>query len=164
MNLFVQYLTSIKRSSTASFINKCSKKDPQLNSCLRTTFNNLRPYLARGIPEIGLPPMEPLKIEHMGIENNAGNIRIKGSFTNVVNAGASNFTVKEVRSDVNVRFRDCSSATGSLYQSLSALFCCAAETSGGSRPLHSPDQVERTLRSERTSFTAADLIAWGVFC
>lgn len=58
-----------------------------------------------GIPEIGLPPMEPLKIDLLGLENNAGNIRIKGAFTNVVNTGASNFTVKEVRSDFNVRIR-----------------------------------------------------------
>jgi len=60
--------------------------------------------LISGIPEIGLPPMEPLKIDLLGLENNAGNIRIKGLFTNVVNTGASNFTVKEVRSDFN-KFR-----------------------------------------------------------
>lgn len=46
--------------------------------------------------------MEPLKIDALGIENNAGNIRIKGLFSNVINSGASNFTVKEVRSDLNV--------------------------------------------------------------
>lgn len=86
----------------ASFIQKCSRSDPQLNTCLRNSFNGLKPYLISGIPEIGLPPMEPLKIDLLGIENNAGNIRIKGLFTNVVNMGASNFTVKEVRSDFNV--------------------------------------------------------------
>lgn len=87
---------------TASFIQKCSRSDPQLNACLRDSFNGLKPYLISGIPEINLPPMEPLKIDLLGIENNAGNIRIKGLFTNVVNSGASNFTVKEVRSDFNV--------------------------------------------------------------
>lgn len=92
---------ALTQNFDTSFIQKCSRSDPQLNTCLRNTFNNLRPYLARGIPEIGLPPMEPLKIDHLGIENQAGNIRIKGSFTNVVNAGASNFTVKEIRSDLN---------------------------------------------------------------
>lgn len=58
--------------------------------------------MSRGIPQIGLPPMEPLRIDQLAVENNAGNIRIKGLFTNVVNSGASNFTVKEVRSDVKV--------------------------------------------------------------
>jgi hypothetical protein len=75
-----------------------------VNACLKQSFNGLKPYLIAGIPEIGLPPMEPLKIDAMGIENNAGNIRIKGVFSNVVNAGASNFTVKEVRSDINVSY------------------------------------------------------------
>lgn len=93
--------------SSASFLNKCSRSDPQLNACLKKTFNNLKPYLARGIPEIGLPPMEPLKVDALGIENTAGNIRIKGVFSNVVNSGASNFTVKEVRSDLNVSALQC---------------------------------------------------------
>lgn len=47
--------------------------------------------------------MEPLKIDQLGIENNSGNIRIKGQFLNVINSGSSNFTVKEVRSDLKVR-------------------------------------------------------------
>ena len=60
--------------------------------------------MARGIPEIGIPPMEPLRIDQLALENNAGNIRIKGLFTNIVSSGASNFTVKEVRSDVSVSY------------------------------------------------------------
>jgi len=44
--------------------------------------------------------MEPLKIDQLQIENNAGNIKIKGLFTNIVNTGAGNFTIKEVRSDL----------------------------------------------------------------
>ncbi|CAG9803920.1 unnamed protein product [Chironomus riparius] len=94
----------LSQSFDTSFIQKCSRKDPQLNTCLKNSFNGLKPYLISGIPEIGLPPMEPLKIDLLGLENNAGNIRIKGLFTNVVNTGASNFTVKEVRSDFN-KFR-----------------------------------------------------------
>lgn len=40
-------------SFLASFIQICNRSDPQLNACLRNTFNNLKPYLAKGIPEIG---------------------------------------------------------------------------------------------------------------
>lgn len=142
----------------ASFIQKCSRSDPQLNSCLRNTFNNLRPHLARGIPEIGVPPMEPMKIDHLGIENQAGNIRIKGSFTNVINAGASNFTVKEVRSDLNVS--ECrNNFSDRLY--LRVFFI---EIARGSWPLHPSHQVQRTLRSERTGFVAANLVAWRILC
>lgn len=102
MTVFEKSWNNIFVYFTASFLNKCSRRDPQLNACLKKTFNDLKPHLVRGIPEIGLPPMEPLKIDALGIENNAGNIRIKGLFSNVVNSGASNFTVKEVRSDLNV--------------------------------------------------------------
>lgn len=86
---------------SASFIKKCSRTDPQLNACLKNSFNSLRPYLTRGIPELGVPSLEPLRIDLLQIENNAGNIRIKGLFTNIVNTGAGNFTIKEVRSDLN---------------------------------------------------------------
>ncbi|CRK98545.1 CLUMA_CG011896, isoform A [Clunio marinus] len=91
---------ALAQNFDTSFIKKCSRRDPQLNACLKNTFNHIKPYLVRGIPEIGVPPIEPLKLDNIGIENNAGNIRIKGSFNNVVNVGASNFTIKEIRSDL----------------------------------------------------------------
>jgi hypothetical protein len=46
--------------------------------------------------------MEPLRINQLGMENNAGNIRIKALFSDILAYGASNWTVKEVRTDVKV--------------------------------------------------------------
>jgi hypothetical protein len=82
------------------YILPCNKKDPQINSCIKKTFNHLRGYLAKGLPELDVPPMEPLRINQLAMENNAGNIRIKALFSDILAYGASNWTVKEVRTDV----------------------------------------------------------------
>lgn len=49
-----------------------------------------------------MPALEPLNIEQMAMENDAGAVRVKALFSNIVVKGSSNFTVKEVRSDVKV--------------------------------------------------------------
>jgi Haemolymph juvenile hormone binding protein (JHBP) len=109
--------------------------------------------------------MEPLKIDQLGIENNSGNIRIKGQFLNVINSGSSNFTVKEVRSDLKVRkgLLTVVKSFLSLTAALLARFFCA-ETPRRSWPLHSSHQIERTLRSERPGLAAADLVPRRIYC
>lgn len=46
--------------------------------------------------------LEPLNIEQMAMENDAGAVRVKALFSNIIVKGSSNYTVKEVRSDVKV--------------------------------------------------------------
>ena len=73
-----------------------------MNKCIKKSFNHLRPYLSRGLPDLGVPAVEPLFIEEMAMENNAGAVRIKALFTNMTAKGPSNFTVRDVRSDISV--------------------------------------------------------------
>lgn len=84
-------------------IPKCRKSDPQINQCIKNAVNKLKPFISVGAPELGLPPGEPLKIDSIGLDNNAGNIRIKGTFSNLVISGISNFTIRDLRTDVKVR-------------------------------------------------------------
>jgi hypothetical protein len=87
---------------TVSDIPKCSRRDPQINQCIKNAVQKLRPYITTGAPELGLPPGEPLKIDSIGLDNNAGNVRIKGVFTNMIIGGISNFTIRDLRTDVKV--------------------------------------------------------------
>lgn len=86
-------------------IPKCRKSDPLINQCIRNAVGKLRPFISTGAPELGLPPGEPLKIDSIGLDNNAGNIRIKGIFSNLVISGISNFTIRDLRTDVKVILR-----------------------------------------------------------
>lgn len=82
------------------YIQPCSRSDPQLNSCIKNSFNALKQNLPTGIPELGVPPIEPLEIDELIMENNAGAVRIKARFSNIVVYGASNYSVRDVRNDI----------------------------------------------------------------
>lgn len=58
--------------------------------------------MGKGLPEINVPPLEPLMIDQMNMDNDAGAVRIKARFVNISAKGASNYTIREVRSDVKV--------------------------------------------------------------
>jgi hypothetical protein len=73
-----------------------------MNKCIKNSFNHLRPYLVDGLKELNVPTIEPLKIDQLSMENNAGAVRIKALFTNIIVHGASNYTIKDVRSDFKV--------------------------------------------------------------
>ncbi|XP_014289107.1 protein takeout [Halyomorpha halys] len=87
-------------NSTPEFIKPCYRKDPNLNDCLRQAFDHLRPYLSRGVPEIKLQPMEPLRIQKMAMENGNGAVRVRALFSNITVHGATNYTILDVRGDV----------------------------------------------------------------
>lgn len=63
----------------------------------------MKPFLGKGLPEINVPALEPLVVEQMNMDNDAGAVRIKARFSEISAKGASNYTIREVRSDVKVR-------------------------------------------------------------
>ncbi|XP_048004826.1 protein takeout-like [Leguminivora glycinivorella] len=83
------------------YILPCSRSDPQLDACVKRSFNHLRPYLARGLPELGVPAVEPLLIDRLVMANDAGPVRVTASFTNITVLGPSNYTVTKIRSDLS---------------------------------------------------------------
>lgn len=91
---------------SAIFMMSCRKNDPDLNECVRKSIEMLRPKLAKGIPELLVPPMEPLTIPEINIKQNAGAIRMESDYTDVSVSGLSNFTLRSVRIDTtNNKFR-----------------------------------------------------------
>lgn len=64
----------------------------------------MRPFLGAGLPELNVPSLEPLQIDQLGMDNDAGAVRIKARFTDILAKGSSNYTIKEVRTDVKVSF------------------------------------------------------------
>lgn len=64
-----------------SWVFKCSDND-----CLYT-----------GIPELGVPVIEPLVIHKLSMENGNGAVRVRASFYNVTIVGGSNYTITSVK-------------------------------------------------------------------
>ncbi|XP_050541636.1 circadian clock-controlled protein daywake-like [Daktulosphaira vitifoliae] len=88
-------------NATPEYIHQCHRTDPQLNSCIKQIFNHLRPYIVNGIDELSVPPIEPLLIPKMQMENGHGAVRVRAILSNMTIHGASNYTVLNVRSDLN---------------------------------------------------------------
>ncbi|XP_008544009.1 protein takeout-like [Microplitis demolitor] len=85
---------------TPEYILPCSRSDPQIEACIQKAFNHLKPYLIKGIPELELPPIEPLVIPQLGMENGQGAVRVRALFTNITTLGSGNYTVSKVRADL----------------------------------------------------------------
>lgn len=81
------------------FLNSCSRNDPNLNECIRESIEMLRPKLSDGIPELLMPPCEPLTIPKINIKQNAGAIRMESEYSDISVSGLSNFTLRSVRID-----------------------------------------------------------------
>nr|CAD7461508.1 unnamed protein product [Timema tahoe] len=53
------------------------------------------------IPEIDVPPIEPMNIPRMAMENGNGAVRIRAVFSNMTAHGASNYTVLSLKTDLD---------------------------------------------------------------
>ncbi|XP_041980239.1 protein takeout-like [Aricia agestis] len=76
--------------SVAPFIHPC---DPADLACLKRSAQAAVPYLARGVPELGLSPLDPVTIPHM--ETNEAGLQL--TFTDTVIKGLGNCTVMSLR-------------------------------------------------------------------
>ncbi|CAH2021155.1 unnamed protein product [Acanthoscelides obtectus] len=98
MILKISYESS---STPPEYILPCYKSDPEINKCLRNTFNHLRPYLKTGISDIEVPSIDPLKINTLIMENGRGPLRVKASFYNITTTGASNYSIGQIKTDLD---------------------------------------------------------------
>lgn len=53
-----------------------------------------------GIADLNLPPIEPLNIPKLGMENGHGAVRIRALFSNITAIGPGNYTITKVRVDL----------------------------------------------------------------
>lgn len=66
---------------------------------MQKTIESLRPHLAVGIPEMGIPSCDPLIIPKIAIVQNAGAMNLNSEYTNITVHGSSKFILKSVRVD-----------------------------------------------------------------
>lgn len=84
------------------YVKPCYANDSEINQCIKNMFNGFVPYLAKGLPDIGLEPLEPIIIPHVDIVAGESEFPVHGSFDNLVITGASNLTITNVTSHLNV--------------------------------------------------------------
>jgi len=100
----VLFLASISSVCSVKLLTKkpvwlgeaCKNGDPSVNECLKNTFQNMFPYMAKGIPEVSVPRFEPLYIERIGLRKGHGPVTLAGNFNNLLAHGPSNTTATYV--------------------------------------------------------------------
>lgn len=60
-------------------------------------FEGMFPYLARGIPELGIEHFEPLLINSVHVSKGSGSLTLSGGFSNLIIKGPSNTSVTAAR-------------------------------------------------------------------
>ncbi|KAJ9577484.1 hypothetical protein L9F63_005985 [Diploptera punctata] len=77
-----------------SYIHVCKRSDPQLENCIINSIESLRPYLLKGIPELQVPPIEPLRLPEVVVAQGGG---IKAVGKDVDVGGPGSFIIKKLK-------------------------------------------------------------------
>jgi len=77
---------------------KCKRgSDELINKCLRRILEDLRPRLAKGIPEIGLEPLDPFYLDQIKFKQGHGSIVIEALLTNTTVLHLAEFSRAEFK-------------------------------------------------------------------
>ncbi|RZF33318.1 hypothetical protein LSTR_LSTR007663 [Laodelphax striatellus] len=75
---------------------KCKRNDPDLNNCLKAAIKGILPELVKGIPSLGVWPLDPLSIQNLQIKQGSGPVSIDLTFININMTGIRSLTLKTV--------------------------------------------------------------------
>lgn len=92
----------INTNALPSFIQPCRRDSANLNDCLHDAIESLIPMLSKGVPELFIPPLDPLNIPEVTLEENSGAVVFSSSYRNISVKGLSRFGISsvEVKPDI----------------------------------------------------------------
>ncbi|EDW95712.1 protein takeout [Drosophila yakuba] len=99
--LLICFVACISAGNMPDYIQVCHRNEPELSKCLKSSVHNLRPYLAKGIKELNVPPLEPLYIGDLSILDGSAGLTVKAKKLNIL--GASNFEITKLRASTQNR-------------------------------------------------------------
>lgn len=82
---------------SVEFLPICKRYDPDLNECLKNATVILQEKIVHGIPELKLPPLEPLKIPGVRFEQTTKSSMFKAVLMDVMLHGLSNYEFTDVQ-------------------------------------------------------------------
>ncbi|XP_017780271.1 PREDICTED: uncharacterized protein LOC108565359 [Nicrophorus vespilloides] len=78
------------------YIHVCKSNDKKLAECIKNSVHSLKGVLATGIPELDVPPLEPLELDEIKLRSNG----LSANITQLKVWGASNFEIKDLRANI----------------------------------------------------------------
>ncbi|XP_025834590.1 uncharacterized protein LOC112905760 [Agrilus planipennis] len=79
------------------YIHLCKRNDPEVGKCVRASIEVLRPHLKSGIPELGVPTLEPFHIPKIDIIRGQNSNNFRAGLSNIDVFGASDFQIKKLK-------------------------------------------------------------------
>lgn len=83
------------------YIPQCKRRDPEYVKCILSAVEKVKPYLLKGIPQIKVPPYEPLEVPSLTVDRNLEAIQIKAKLNKMMVHGSSGFKIKNLKVDLN---------------------------------------------------------------
>ncbi|KAL2729613.1 Circadian clock-controlled protein [Vespula squamosa] len=72
---------------------------PTYDKCVLKQLETITPYLAKGIPSLKLPPLDPLLLPSLTVDRNLEALKIKANMSQIRVYGATNFLVEELNAN-----------------------------------------------------------------
>ncbi|KAF2884503.1 hypothetical protein ILUMI_21677 [Ignelater luminosus] len=101
---FLIILTAVVLYSSAiipDYIHICKAKDPNIGPCINNSVNHLRSRLKTGIPDLDVPPMEPLMVDEIRLQRGPAGAAINCNITNLKVWGPASFVITDIRPEVS---------------------------------------------------------------
>lgn len=83
---------------------KCKQKDNKLNDCLKVAVPDAIKKMRKGIPNLSVPPLEPLQVAAINIDSGAGPVTITQNYRNIKIHGLPDSVVTSYKADLK-RYR-----------------------------------------------------------
>lgn len=87
--------------STKGGPKKCSRSDPQMNVCLKKGLQEVIPTLLNGRQSLNVPPIDPLRITQLQIEQGSGPVSINLTFYDLDIRGIGSAFITDLKADWN---------------------------------------------------------------
>ncbi|KAB0797641.1 hypothetical protein PPYR_08634 [Photinus pyralis] len=101
LNIFCVLFFNVTSKQIPSYVSLCKINDPNLSMCLKDSINALRPYLVKGIPEMDLPPGEPLQFPSVSADTGANSaVSVKAKSWNHTVSGIMDFILNDISLDL----------------------------------------------------------------
>ncbi|XP_018321084.1 circadian clock-controlled protein-like [Agrilus planipennis] len=96
--MLISFETSTSSAKLPSYFRIC-RHDPNIAGCIENFLITLKPKLKEGIPELHVPPMEPLDLGEINLQTTDNHGML--NFTNLKVWGCSDYTIKNVMVDLS---------------------------------------------------------------
>lgn len=78
-----------------------SDKPNEYNRCVLKQLEVLTPHLAKGIPAMKLPALDPLFLPSLTVDRNLEALKIKANMSSIQVFGGSNYIIDDLKADPN---------------------------------------------------------------